>query len=212
MSVAKWNERYRAGEQVFATPAPLVVKFARELSKTRGKIWGHACGGAKNERFEDASPECPQIFSKGVALDLACGPGRNALYLAELGWRVTAVDGSPIAIDILRKRAAERGLEIETKVADLERGEFEIQPGAYDLVCDCYFLQRDLITKMQAGLRPGGLIISIVHLSESATPTRAYPGELRSYFDGWTILHYYEGMPQEACHQRAVAELVARKS
>ena len=180
MSVAKWNERYRAGEQLFETPAPLVVKFA---------------GG----------------LAKGVALDLACGPGRNALYLAELGWRVTAGDGSRIAIDILRKRAADRGFEVETKVADLEGGEFEIQPSVYDLVCDCYFLQRDLVPKMQAGLRPGGLIISIVHLSESATPTRAYPGELRSYFDGWTILHYYEGMPQEACHQRPVAELVARK-
>jgi len=182
LSVAKWNERYRAGEQVFRTPAPLVVKFA----------------GAR-----------------GVALDLACGPGRNALYLAELGWRVTAVDGSPVALEILRARAAERGFEIEAKVADLERGEFEIQPSAYDLICDCYFLQRGLIPRMQAGVRPGGLIIVIVHLADSdqprGTPTRAYPGELRGYFAGWTILHYYEGMPHEACHQRPVAELVARK-
>src|SRR5260370_31643016 len=126
LSVAKYHERYGAGEQVFRTPAPLVVKFA----------------GAR-----------------GVALDLACGPGRNALYLAELGWRVTAVDGSPVAMDILQARAAERGFEIEARVADLERGEFEIQPSAYDLICDCYFLHRDLVPESQAGCRPSVFVV-----------------------------------------------------
>jgi len=143
----------------------------------------------------------------GVALDLACGPGRNARYLAERGWRVTAVDGSPIAIAKLR----ERNVEIDARVADLERGEFQIHPDAYDLICDCYYLQRDLFPLMKTGIRRGGMAIVIVHLNGDSdeTVTRARPGELRDYFVDWNILHYREGQPGEACHQRAVAELVA---
>jgi SAM-dependent methyltransferase len=182
LSLEQWNERYRAGEQLFDEPVPLVVKFART-----------ACGRR--------------------ALDLACGSGRNALYLAGMGWNVTAVDGSQVALDVLKARARERGLEIDTHIADLERGEFEIPSEQYDLILDCYYLQRDLFARMQAGVTPGGMIISIVHLADAdqpdGTPKRVYPGELRKCFDGWTILHYREGRPQESCHQRAVAEIVA---
>ena len=64
----------------------------------------------------------------GSALDLACGAGRNALWLAEHGWSVTAVDGAPAAIDILLKRASERALRVEAFVADLEKGEYPIHP------------------------------------------------------------------------------------
>jgi tellurite methyltransferase len=184
VSLQQWNERYRAGEQLFDTPSPLVERFAGALTP-------------------------------GNALDLASGPGRNAVYLAEQGWRVTAVDGSPVAIDALLARARQRNLNIDARVADLERSEFSIELAAYDLICDCYYLQRSLFPHMKAGLRPGGMLIAIVHLAEAdqprGTPTRAIPGELRSYFPDWMILHYYEGKPNESCHQRPVAELVAQK-
>lgn len=184
MSIEEWNQRYRAGEQLFETPSPLVERFAGALTP-------------------------------GDVLDLACGPGRNALYLASRGWRVTAVDGSPVAIDTLLARAEKQNLQIDAGVVDLERGEFAIKADAYDLVCDCYYLQRSLIQPMKTGLRAGGLLIMIVHIADPDqprdTPTRAFPGELREYFRDWIILHYYEGQPNEACHQRAVAELVAQK-
>jgi len=184
VSLQEWNERYRAGEQLFDTPSPLVRQFAR--------------------------PVAPRL-----ALDVACGPGRNALFLADQGWKVTAVDGSPAAIDTLLARAAERNLKIDARVADLERHEFAIEPEHYDFICDCYYLQRDLFPPMKLGLRPGGLLISVVHLADpdqpNGTPTRATPGELRTYFRDWEILHYFEGKPNESCHQRPVAELVARK-
>ncbi len=48
-----------------------------------------------------------------------------------------AVDGSALAIEILSERAAERKLAIDARVSDLERGEFEIEPEAYELICDC---------------------------------------------------------------------------
>ena len=183
MSLEDWNQRYQAGEQLFASPAPLVEQFAGALEP-------------------------------GTALDLACGPGRNALFLAERGWRVTAVDGSPIAIDVLRQSARGKNLNLDLRVADLERGEFESPAGAFDLIVDSSYLQRDLIPAMQRGVREQGMVIAIVHLTDpdqpQGTPTRATPGELRAYFAGWNILHYFEGQPRESCHRRAVAELVAR--
>jgi tellurite methyltransferase len=166
---------------------------------------------AGEQLFETPSPLVTRFaahLAPGVALDLACGPGRNALYLAGLGWRVTAVDGSPIAIAKLQERNA----GIDARVADLERGEFQIPPDTYDLICDCYYLQRDLFPSMKAGVRSGGVAIVIIHLTDldqPGTPTRATPGELRECFADWTTLHYYEGQPGEACHQRPVAELVA---
>jgi tellurite methyltransferase len=148
---------------------------------------------AGRHSFDAPSPLVERFaadLAPGVALDLACGPGRNALYLAEHGWRVTAVDGSPIAIAKLRERNA----GIDARTADLERAEFQIQPGWYDLICDCLYLQRDLFPQIKAGVRKGGMAIVIARL------TRVHPGELRGYFEDWNILHYRE---------EEVAELVA---
>jgi SAM-dependent methyltransferase len=55
----------------------------------------------------------------GRALDLAAGEGRNAVWLAERGWRVTAVDFSPVGLDKGRRLAAHRGVEVEWVLADL---------------------------------------------------------------------------------------------
>lgn len=155
-----------------------------------------------------------ESLAPGEALDVACGPGRNALYLAKQGWRVTAVDGSPPAIEILGDRAIKRNVSIDAHLADLERGEFQIAPEAFDLILDCYYLQRELMAAIKAGVRPGGMVMVIVHLAEPDQPctlTRAQPGELRGFFPDWKILHYYEGPSKEAGHKRPVAELVARK-
>src|SRR5579883_995154 len=91
----------------------------------------------------------------GRALDLACGAGRNAIFLASLGWKVTAVDRSTVAIRLLRERAA--GLTIDARVADLEAGGFVIEPSGYDLICDFHYLQRDLFPAIREGVRPGGV-------------------------------------------------------
>ena len=182
--IEDWNQRYRSGEQVFENPAPLVVEFVAGLPP-------------------------------GRALDLAAGAGRNALYLAEHGWSVTAVDGSPVGIDLLLGRARERNFSIDAKVADLEAGEFELPPQSFNLVLSCYFLQRSLVPVMKSALTPGGLLIMIVHIADAdrpkGTPTRTYPGELRTFFEDWRILHYREGEPGESVHRHAVAELVAQK-
>ena len=152
--------------------------------------------------------EAARSLPPGRALDLACGSGRDALWLAQQGWSVTAVDGSPAAIEILRHRAA--GLRIKTQIADLEKAGFVIEPARWDLIAICYYLQRDLFEPSKQGLVPGGILIAIALLSEAGKDNsfRLEAGELRRYFDGWEILHDREGRDP---WEHKVAEIVARK-
>jgi tellurite methyltransferase len=140
----------------------------------------------------------------GRALDLACGTGRNAIWLAEHGWQVTAVDRSPVVIP-----------SVDTHVADLEKHEFPITEASWDLIVMCYYLQRDLFEPVKRGLKPGGLALVIVHIFEPGHEQSRFSlqsGELAKYFEGWEILHYYEGKPRDSEHKRAVAEIVAKTS
>ena len=191
--MADWDERYSRGDYATLEPSPLLARAVE---------W---CG-------RDA----------GRALDVACGAGRHALALAAQGFRVTAVDASRVGVELLRERARARGLEVDARVADLERGEFEIEPEAFDLVCDFYYLQRDLFPALRAGVRPGGLFVAAIHLVDEDPRARPMnpdfllaPGELRAEFDGWDILHAREtsGRDTDAGqHTRRSAELIARKA
>lgn len=102
----------------------------------------------------------------GRALDLACGEGRNAIWLAELGWRVTAVDFSEVAIEKARNRAAEHGVGLDFVCADLL--DYEPELSAYDLVA-VFFLQlpadeRELVlSRAVAALAPGGTFLLVGH-------------------------------------------------
>jgi len=154
--------------------------------------------------------ESAGALKPGRALDLACGKGRNSLWLAAHGWSVTAVDRSVAAIETLRESNA----AVEARVADLEKHEFPIAESAWDLIAACYYLQRDLFEAVKRGVKPGGVALVIVHIFEPGHEQSRFslqPGELLGYFDGWEILHSREGKPGEPHHERAVAEIVARK-
>jgi tellurite methyltransferase len=140
----------------------------------------------------------------GRALDLACGTGRHAIFLANNGWDVTAVDSSSVGIEIARARAADAGLKIDLRAADLEKGEFEIETGAYHLVCDFYYLQRDLFPAMKAGVRPDGIVISTVHIYGEGEEHEGFllkEGELRTYFEDFDILHYHDLAYRHGCRR-----------
>mgnify|MGYP001824558624 FL=1 len=102
----------------------------------------------------------------GRALDVACGEGRNALWLAERGWRVTAVDFSPVAIDKARRIGAHRGVEVEWLAADVSACQFDAE--GYDLVA-VLFLHTDpeersrWLQAVLKSLKPGGPFIYIGH-------------------------------------------------
>ncbi|HEX8846311.1 MAG TPA: methyltransferase domain-containing protein [Pyrinomonadaceae bacterium] len=157
-------------------------------------------------------------LSPGRALDLACGTGRHALFLASRGWRVTAVDGSQVGIRLAKEEARRRNLEVDWRVADLERMRFEIEKEAYDLVGVFYYLQRDLFPLIRAGVRPGGIVIAAIHMIDETPDLKPMnpafllqPGELRAEFRGWELLHDYEGPSTEEGHRRRTAEIVARR-
>ena len=140
-----------------------------------------------------------ELLPPGRALDLACGNGRNTIHLARLGWTVTAVDSSPQAIRLLRERVM--GLPVDSCRADLERGEFIIEPDAYDLIADFYYLQRDLFAAIRAGVRTGGVFTAAIRLTGSFC---VQPGELLSEFAEWKVLYYSEAAGS--------AKIIARKA
>jgi SAM-dependent methyltransferase len=182
MDLAGWEERYRANS-------------------------GTEIESAATPLLVDGASDLPP----GRALDLACGTGRNALWLAQRGWSVTAVDGSPAAIETLRHRAGHLGVTVDAQVADLEKAGFTIEPACWDLIAMCYYLQRDLFEPCKRGLVPGGVMVAIALLVEPGkehSPFRLQRGELRRYFEEWEILHDREGRD---AWQHTVAEIVARR-
>jgi SAM-dependent methyltransferase len=105
-------------------------------------------------------------LSPGRALDLACGEGRNAIWLAERGWRVTAVDFSEVAIAKARERAAQDGSEVDFHCLDLL--DYEPEPGSYDLVLVLYLQlpaaeRRLVLGRAASALAPGGNFLLVGH-------------------------------------------------
>jgi len=165
--------------------------------------------------------EWARKLKAGRALDIACGTGRHTIFLAENGWRVTGVDNSKVGIEITRERAKESGVEVEVIVADIENHEFEIKPNSYDLICDFYYLQRDLFPTIQSGIKSGGAFIAAIHIvgakddEEHTNKTFLMEeGELREVFKDWDIVHYYETSlvdDDKGEHHHRTAEIVAFK-
>ncbi len=102
----------------------------------------------------------------GRALDLACGQGRHAVWLAARGWRVTGVDFSQIGLAKARRLAAAQSVEPDWIAADLV--DFEPEQGAYDLVLVFYLQvpgpERQVILRRAAGaVAPGGTLLVVAH-------------------------------------------------
>lgn len=136
--VAFWEERYRDG------------------------------GGAGADRPNVRLAEIVGDWAPGAALDLACGPGGDALWLAERGWRVTAVDISTAATERLAARALERGLG-DRVLAERHDLALTFPDGEFDLVSAFYFhtpfaLDRAPVLRAAASaLRPGGELLIVDH-------------------------------------------------
>ncbi|HEX6969531.1 MAG TPA: class I SAM-dependent methyltransferase [Micromonosporaceae bacterium] len=102
----------------------------------------------------------------GRALDLAAGEGRNAIWLAEQGWRTTAVDFSRVAVERGRRWARERGVEVTWQVADVRT--YQPAEGGFDLVLLAYLHlpAADLaavLRRARSALAPGGCLLFVGH-------------------------------------------------
>jgi tellurite methyltransferase len=152
----------------------------------------------------------------GRALDVACGPARNAVFLAERGFVVDAVDNSREGLGMARRFAADRGVSVNLIFADLTR--YAVRPETYDLVLNFFYLDRELMPALTGGLKAGGYLIFESFTTDNArfAPARdprhfLGPNELLELARGLRVLFYREGTVIEAGMVRATARLVARK-
>jgi SAM-dependent methyltransferase len=96
----------------------------------------------------------------GDALDVACGRGRHALWLAEHGFRTWAVDRDAAAVREINDAAQRRALPLEAQVLDLEAGgPVRFSPPDFDLIVVVHYLHRPLFPAILAALRPGGVLV-----------------------------------------------------
>jgi SAM-dependent methyltransferase len=121
---------------------------------------GYAYGTAPNDFL--AAHAARYLPAAGDVLCLAEGEGRNAVFLAQLGFRVTGVDGSAVGLEKARHLAAKNGVEIQTVVADL--GGFDLGVGRWDGVVSIWChtppaLRARLHRAVVAALKPGGAFI-----------------------------------------------------
>lgn len=185
---ARWDQRYAAGE--------------------------YRPRGGPSPFLVEWAPRIPI----GRALDVAAGAGRHALYLAEVGFAVDAIDVSAVAIDLARAEAGRRGLQVNWQVADLD--DVDLPPAAHDLVTVFRYRSEALWPRLVDTLAPDGWLVVEHHLQTTldvdGPPSDAFrlrPGELLEAFGSLRIVHYDERVEQadDPARRFALARLVACK-
>jgi SAM-dependent methyltransferase len=154
----------------------------------------------------------PSLPKPGVALDLAGGLGRHALWLASRSWQVTVVELSDVAIGKLSQAALELNVKLELLAGDA--AEYNFEPAQFDLIVLFYHLDRSLFPRIVSALKPGGLLICKMSLrwdsGERLTKASTNPlhrNELPSLVPGLDVLYHQE----RPVRDRGVVEFVGRK-
>ena len=155
-------------------------------------------------------------LSRGRALDLAMGEGRNAVYLAQNGYIVDGVDLSSPSVRKAMDLARSRRVRVQGIVADL--GQYAIRPESYDLICCFFFLERSLFPAIIRGLRPGGTLlfqsVTVDEIQINPTFPREWclmHNELLKGFRSLRILHYEETGLENGKSHSALASLLAER-
>jgi SAM-dependent methyltransferase len=151
----------------------------------------------------------------GDALDVACGSGRHALWLAERGLRTLAVDRSPDHVRVVNEEGRRAGLPVRAEVMDLEDGPVRIAASGYDVIVVVHYLHRPLFPDLIGALRPGGVLVYETFTRAQAMrgkPTNPAfllePGELLKLTRPLEVLASREGDYEG----RMIASIVARKN
>jgi len=185
----KWNKRYAAGA------------YAGREHPTR--------------LLEDWLPR----LGRGRALDVACGAGRNACFLATHGFTTDAVDISEIALARAADTARRRGLQIDWVQADLEARPLPFEDRVYDLIIVVRYVNTALYSALTRLLAPGGFLLAEQHLrteSDVVGPRnpdfRLAPGALRKLVSGLHIVFEHEGLIEDPDGRRAaLTQIIAER-
>ena len=154
------------------------------------------------------------VLPGGRALDIAMGTGRNAIYLAKMGFEVEGIDISGEAVEIAAELALREGVTVQVQVVDLEK-DYQIREGAYDVIICFHYLQRSLIPQVKGGLRLGGMVVYETYTVDQ--PQFGKPknpdyllkhNELLDMFREFRCLRYREGI---FAGPKAIAGIIARK-
>lgn len=171
-----------------------------DASRARwNRRWAEERAGASTAPSECLVAELEGV-SPGFALDLACGAGRNAVWLARRGWQVTAVDFSPAALAMARALASEAAVTVDWIEADVVA--WSPPSRGYDLVCVLYLQlpaleRRTALARAAAAVRPGATLLVLGHdrlnLTEGwAGPTQAdvlfTPDDVVAEIDGLEVI------------------------
>lgn len=162
---------------------------------------------------------CTQLKAlnqRGPVLDLACGSGKNGLYLARAGLHTVLADINTESLQIIEKSITQEKLPATVWLVDFET---TIQPdntARFSAIIVYRYLHRALFDWIKQALLPGGLLIYSTFTYqqiEFGRPRRAefllQDHELRNVFEGWPELHYWQGIkPAVPC---AMAEIVVQK-
>ena len=151
-------------------------------------------------------------LGNGRALCLATGTGRNAVFLAECGFAVTAVDISPRGLQWARALAQRRGVEIETVAADLLS--YDLGTAAYDLITNFYFYEPRLFPAISRALKPGGcFVFQTFSIDQAELPSgpsnRAFlveQGDLLVAFADWRMRYFEDTIVDDQAIVRLIAE------
>ncbi|WP_455366098.1 class I SAM-dependent methyltransferase [Kaarinaea lacus] len=183
-----------------------------------------------NERYREAAsaglPEPALVLSenahllpdKGMALDLACGRGANAIFLVQHGLQVSAWDYSPVAVEQLQQYAKQQALTLRVEVRDVVHN----PPGkeSFDVIVVSRFLERAIIPQLCAALKPQGLIFYQTFIAEKDAAIGPgnpdyllQPNELLALFAALRIRVYREEglLGDMTCGFRNEAMLVAQR-
>ncbi|MCP4490466.1 MAG: class I SAM-dependent methyltransferase [Gammaproteobacteria bacterium] len=164
--------------------------------------------------LEDWLPQVPV----GRALDVACGAGRNSIFMARAGFCVDAIDISHQGLDKARQNAQSQGFDINWIEHDLDQG-YEVET-EYNLIVVMWYVNLPLISKLCDSLAPGGYLLCEEHLRVEqevigpGNPSyRVASGTLSEAVRGLDILAYQESVePNAEGGQVASARVVARNT
>jgi 2-polyprenyl-3-methyl-5-hydroxy-6-metoxy-1,4-benzoquinol methylase len=210
----------------------MLTRLEKIMKKSHIDKFNFVYGLSDNYYGQELRPEFTDFFNgkdcrNMMALDVGCGEGRYAIFLASLGATVVAIDRSTVGIEKLSEKAQKKGLKI--KAVDVDVADFIFSENIYDIVVAATILDHlpqehlaDTASKIKMALKPDGILYVNVFtvsdpgyeiqqrqgnlpsndVSDTAECMEHYfqSGELKSLFKDFDILYDYEGLEADLTH------------